>query len=473
MLLTQAFNLDFTQGEVDFVIPQLDEDLPLCIDPFLLYKSRDDTLRGLHKQLLSLFNSSIALFREGKQAELSELIDFPEVNEVGFGYSRGYVRGSGLGQHLNRLLADTLAASLPLQVRGLRHVEELQLVSIGVAADRVSDIAANVLKLSLVEYTQKQAELWNIPLESSVAVSHYFDFNDFRWRDRYFDLPRNPISGLAILLVPRRIVRLLPWINFEDYATTDYRLFLRSTTGRGWARFPGMRQRGHRAPDKTEIVHITRANLHLLDSYVTRKEREAAHALPVYVEREDLGLPARPMAGEFIGRLVALPPGTASAKDYQRIVYEILNYLFEPELTDGEMEVRTIEGTERRDIIYTNESDTSFWQYVRLTYKSPFVMFEIKNVQQLEIEHVNQTANYLGTRLGMLGFIVTRQSPGHNVIRKTYAVYNDTPSLPRKIILILTDDDLAAMLRNRDTRQSPTPTQYVQRKYRDFRTTCQ
>lgn len=473
MLLTEAFNLNFTQGEVDFVIPRLDEDLPLCIDPFLLYKSRDETLRRLHEQLLSLFNSSIVLFREGKQEELSDLIDFPESNEVGFGYSKGAIRGSGLGQHLNKLLADTLAASEPLQLRGLRHVEELQLVSIGVAADRVSDIAANVLKLALVEYTQKQAELWNIPLESSVAVNHYFDFDDFRWADGYFDLPRSPVTGLAILLVPRRIVRLLPWINFEDYAATDYRLFLRSTTGRGWTRFPGMGQKGYKAPDKTEIVHTTRANLHLLDTYVTRKEREAALALPVYVEKEDLGLPTRPMAEELIGRLAGLPAGTTSAKDYQRIVYEILNYLFEPELTDGEMEVRTIEGTERRDIIYTNESDSSFWQYVRLTYGSPLVMFEVKSVEQLEIEHINQTANYLGARLGMLGFIVTRQAPKDNIVRKTYSVYNDTPSMPRKTILILTDDDLAAMLRNRDSGQEPAATKHVQRKYRDFRTRCQ
>ena len=68
MLITEAFRLNFTQGEVDFVIPQLDEDLPLCIDPFLLYKSRDDKLRTLHNQLLSLFDNAIGLFRERNAA---------------------------------------------------------------------------------------------------------------------------------------------------------------------------------------------------------------------------------------------------------------------------------------------------------------------------------------------------------------------------------------------------------------------
>lgn len=473
MLLTQTFRLSFSQAEVDFVIPRLDQDLPLCIDPFLLYKSRDDTLRRHHEQLLTLFNNSITLFREGKRKEMDELIDFPEASEIGFGYCEEGVRGSGLGNYLNRLLADTLAASEALQARGLRHIEELQLVSIGVAADRVSDIAANVLKIFLIEYTQRQASLWNIPLETAVPVNHYFDFDDYGWRDGYFDLPRNPVTGLPILLVPRRMVRLLPWINLQDYATTDYRLFLRSAAKRGWSKFPGTGRVAYSFPDKTEIARTTRANLKLLDGYITRKEKEAAKALPIYVEREDLGLPVRPMAEEFIKRLADLPTGVAYAKDYQRALYEIINYLFEPELTDGEMEVRTIEGTERRDIIYTNESDTSFWQYVRLNYGSPLVMFEVKNVQELEIEHINQTASYLGVRLGMLGFIVTRRPPEDNIIRKIYTIYNDTPGTPRKIILVLNDDDLAVMLRNKDAGQSPTPTQYVQRKYREFRTLVQ
>lgn len=473
MMLPEAFNVDFTQAEVDFVIPAIDEDLPLCIDPFLLYKSRDESLRTLHGRLVSMFNSAIGLFRSGRLDEFYKLIDFPEVNEIGFGYSEGAIRGSGLGQHLNRLLADTLAASEPLKERGLRHVEELQLVSLGIGADRVSDIAANALKLYLVGYTRTQAELWNIPLESSVPVHHYFDFEEFAWRDAYFDLPRNPLNGMPLLLVPRRVVRLLPWINFEDYTATDFSMFLRSGAGKGWSKFSGMPRGRRTIPNKAEVIQVTRSNIKLIDNYVARKERESAKALPAYVTEMDLGPPVKPKADEFIGRLAEIPTGTASASSYQRLVYEMVNYLFEPELTDGELEVRTLEGTERRDIIYTNESEASFWQYVRLSYGSPLVLFEVKNVEQLEMEHMNQIATYLGARLGMLGFLVTRHAPTENIVRKAYSVYNDSPAQPRKIILVLSDEDLGIMLRSKDSGGTPTPTQYVQRKYRDFRTKCQ
>lgn len=465
--LPEAFNLSFTQSEVDFVVPDLAADLPLCIDPFLLYKSKDPALRGLHDRLLGIFDLAIRLYREGRRDELDYLIDFPEVDEIGFGYTEGGIGGRGLGTRLNALLAELLAGSEALQERGIRHVEELQLLSIGVSHDRVSDIAANVLKSFLIDYTRQQAELWDIPLTTGVPVSHYFDVDANEWADGYFDLPRNPIGGGPILLVPRRIVRLLPWINYDDYARTDFRLFLRPRRGPRRSAYPGKPRTERVDPPKQEVVQITRGRLDLLDGYVARKEREGASAEPTLgIDQASIEAEHR-LGDDFITRLQQLPMGTGTAADYQRLVFEILNHLFEPDLVDGQLEVGTFLGTERRDIVYTNEADSSFWAYVRSTYKSLLVMFEVKNVAELELDHVNQTAGYLGVRLGMIGFIVTRRPPGENIVRKTYAVYNDTPGEPRKTIIVLSDADLVAMIR--DKQEGGFPTRNVQSLYRAFR----
>jgi hypothetical protein len=467
--LHQVLRLSISQAEVDFVIPDLANDLPLCIDPFLMFKSRDAALREYHNRLLSLFNQGIQLFRDGKRADLARLIDFPEVNEIGFGYSEGQIRGSGLGEQINGLLADLLTECEPLQDRGLRHIEELQLISIGVGADRVSDIAANILKQYLVEYTQRQAKIWAIPLSSTMPVCHSFDFDSWDWVDGYHDLPRNPLSGAPILLVPRRMVRLLPWINYPDYLSNDFRLFLgpRSRS----PRYPGMTSEKKVAVSKDEVVRVTRERLHLLDQYVARKEREASDATPALgADRKSEQLETQ--RGEILlSRLNELLPGGAAAKDYQRLVYEILNYAFEPDLTDGQMEVSTYLGTERRDIIYTNEAEASFWAYVRSQYGSPLVMFEAKNVADLEIDHINQVAAYLGARLGMLGFIITRTKPSENIIRKLFAVFNDTPSMPRKVIIVLCDEDLTTLVRHRQ--EGKNPARVVQGLYREFRTRVQ
>ena len=466
--LSEGFGVAVSQAEADFVVPNLAADIPVCIDPFLLYKSRDPTLRELHQQLLGIFQHAFRLHDAGDRAGLDRLVAFPEVNEIGFGYTQRGIHGSGLGWHLNQLLADLLEASDAVRKRGIRHVEELQLLSVGVGADRISDIAANALKRPLVEYTQQQAGLWSIPLRSNVPLAHYFDAADMEWRDGYFDLPINPISGRPLLLVPRRVVRLLPWINYNDFYTTDAQLLLPPRPR--LPRYPGMARERRLELAKQDMVAKVRESPSVLEQYVSRKERDASSAQPL-LAAEPEGGQLRASAEELLARLEGTPTGTAAASAYQHLVYEVLNFLFEPDLTGGEMEVSTYLGTERRDILYWNEAERSFWAYERLTYMSPLVMFECKNVTELETDHVNQTATYLGARLGMLGFVVTRNSASDALLRKTYSVYNDSPSVPRKTILVISDSDLRTMIGERANGASPTAT--IQQMYRRFRSRVQ
>jgi hypothetical protein len=64
------------------------------------------------------------------------------------------------------------------------------------------------------------------------------------------------------------------------------------------------------------------------------------------------------------------------------------------------MEVKTSEGTERRDILFTNDSDQSFWSYIRQEHSAVLLMFETKNTTELEPSHLNQTNTYLGADAG-------------------------------------------------------------------------
>ena len=95
--------------QVDFVIPRIGIDLPLGIDPFLLFKSRDSEYRQLHTLLIATFNAGVAAIREGDTDEARRLFDFPEVSAIGLGYTQGGKRGSGVGGYLAGLIIDTLA----------------------------------------------------------------------------------------------------------------------------------------------------------------------------------------------------------------------------------------------------------------------------------------------------------------------------------------------------------------------------
>lgn len=459
-----------SQYDVDFVIPRVGEDVPVGIDPFLLYKSRDPAYRQLHSLLLEVFNAGIAAVRSGAPEKAARVLSFPEVSAIGLGYARGSKRGSGVGAHLTDLVIETVVGSPSLQERGIRHVEEMQLVSAGIGPDRVSDIAANILKSFLIEYTQRQCAIWALPIKSGVPISHIYDSSSQQWRDSYEDLPVSPVDDSPILLVPRRIVRVLPWINYDDFFRTEFSAYLSS---RREAARQNAKRNIENGPNKSNskskesVVTVTRSDISLVDRYVRSREQRSAEARPAldYINEDSCN-----EAEALKGKLAAIRPGREDAEIYQRLVLEILNYLFNPELIDGKPEVRTVDGTERRDIIFTNDSDESFWDYVRTAHDGIFIMFEAKNMEGLDLTEINQTATYLGDRIGRLGVIVTRNTTPENVRRKIFSVWND--SAPnRKVILTLSDDELRQLL---DLRcRDGSPTKWMQTHYRKFRTSVQ
>jgi hypothetical protein len=458
--LTDVFDLGFSQTEVDFVIPDLGQDLRLAIDPFLLFKSRDDGYRSAHDLILSVFNETIRRFGHGDEAGARRLVNFPEVNEIGFGYSEAGIRGSGLGQFLNELVLQTLAETPALVERGVRHVEELQLVSVGIGPDRISDLAANILKSFLISYTQHQAAMWKIPTEKDVAVHNVFKPESFEWEDGYYQLPRNPLStaGRAILLVPRRIVRTLPWINFEDYQRLEFGSYLRAKEVR---RVLPKKPR-EPALSKNEIVAVTRREIRRIDHYVDAKERDR--------HRADPELPGISLA-DWCGRSEKLrtelqthPSGESAAAGYQDLMFRVFNFLFEPDLIEGRTQVRTVHGTQIRDLIYTNDSDKPFWTFIRTQHGGLSVVVELKNKDRLDIEDVDQIASYLGDPMGYFGILVSRE-PMSSARRLTAMTWYNKGS-PHRVIVSLADVDVTRMLEMKCAGKDPSV--LVRQAYQDF-----
>jgi hypothetical protein len=67
--LSDVFGLVIKQDEVDFVVPHLREDLPLYLDPFLLWKSEDPEYRQLHADLLATWMKSAGTRSRGWTSE--------------------------------------------------------------------------------------------------------------------------------------------------------------------------------------------------------------------------------------------------------------------------------------------------------------------------------------------------------------------------------------------------------------------
>src|SRR5262245_15099777 len=84
--LTEFHGIDVAQANVDFAIPFLEEDLPLYVDPFLLWKSPSLQDQSLHGAMIAAFNRLGMLSQRG-QAELAVQIiqQMSECEEVGLG----------------------------------------------------------------------------------------------------------------------------------------------------------------------------------------------------------------------------------------------------------------------------------------------------------------------------------------------------------------------------------------------------
>lgn len=126
-------------------------DLPLFVDPFLLFNSRKKRYRELHDAMIRYLR-----FLRDKSA--SKQLDpdlirawyrFPEIKQNWLGFSATGNAGHGLGGKFARALHDNLGALFSsfgeeTLTKG-SHLEKLCLISDGVGRDNISDFTNNLI----------------------------------------------------------------------------------------------------------------------------------------------------------------------------------------------------------------------------------------------------------------------------------------------------------------------------------------
>lgn len=198
-------------------------DLPVFIDPFLLFSSDNPEYQALHEKIINY----ITFLRE--MSELGTISKglvrhwflFPEVKQNWLGFSKVGNSGSGLGAKFATALNNNLSTIFTdfgiEQVTNGSHLEKLCLVKDGVGKDNVSDFTTNLIKGFLCEYTETFAQKHiDQSRVKSVMVSHAeFDYGTRRWLGKRYKLPY--IDGDYVLLTPKDILtKDDAWINKHD-----------------------------------------------------------------------------------------------------------------------------------------------------------------------------------------------------------------------------------------------------------------
>ena len=175
--LNDYHNLPFTQEDVDFAIPFLDEDIPLYLDPFLLWKSPSQMDNGLHSTITNSFNFLGRLYLKDEKKATAILKELSECDEVGLGNSKTK-QGKKIGDKFANIILSSFRSIPQIYKNGFTHFEVLQLLIEDFSKDRVSDISCNFLKSFLIDYTIQQSKKCTIPVE--LVNIQYFDTKNYK-----------------------------------------------------------------------------------------------------------------------------------------------------------------------------------------------------------------------------------------------------------------------------------------------------
>lgn len=198
-------------------------DMPLFIDPFLLFSSNKSEYQALHKQILTYL--SFLKERAEEKIEDGALIkswySFPEMKQNWLGYSQIGNSGKGLG----RYFAKNMHSLMPVAFKDLgkesltdsTHLEKVGLFNQGVGRDNISDFTTNLILDFLLKYTETFAKKSIAPELCSIfnVKKAYFDYQFQRWLPRSYYLPK--YDGDFVVLTPKDILtRDETWINHTE-----------------------------------------------------------------------------------------------------------------------------------------------------------------------------------------------------------------------------------------------------------------
>lgn len=198
-------------------------DLPLFIDPFLLFHSEKPEYVTLHEQMIEylVFLRDRAAEGPVDEGQLRNWYCFPEVKQNWLGFSETGNGGAGLGvdfarnlhANLHVIFSDFGAES----VTESSHLEKVCLVSDGVGRDNISDFTTNLIKDFLCRYTENfAAEHLPVDAVRDVWVDRAkFNYNTQSWSRERYKLPW--VNGDYVILTPRdMLTRDDNWINRSD-----------------------------------------------------------------------------------------------------------------------------------------------------------------------------------------------------------------------------------------------------------------
>lgn len=182
----------------------VERDVQLHVDPMLLKNCKIPEFAGAYQKFLDYFNEIVTLTEGMKDPiikgrcykEIIRRMQFPEVVNTGLGYSTSNTKGNGISGKLAIQLASSCVEIIEAGIKDPVFFTLLPFIEEGIGADRISDMAIDILLDEFLAYTQRIAE------EKVIKCDR------LKYKGVIYKIPY--IQGKPYLLIPQSLLAHLP-----------------------------------------------------------------------------------------------------------------------------------------------------------------------------------------------------------------------------------------------------------------------
>ncbi|MEE1131469.1 MAG: hypothetical protein UHX00_07630 [Caryophanon sp.] len=462
MKVSEYFNLNRTQNELDFVDIDINKDLPLFLDPYFLSIRQDRWSQEANATLENFFQYILILFKKEKLIEAENLFKFTEPYETCLGVSKNSVRGKSLGKDDAKKLFQYIVDSEALNDGLISNVNEIKIFVENIGHDKISDLCTNVIRKHLIEYTKSQCSLYNIKLTKNVATKEYWDSSNLEWTSSYENML--VINDTPILLVPKSIVcrKRGFFYGSEKYARHFVLNFLvneelklnsslvkRRKLKNGEVKTSIAKNdvaKKHNVYNKSFLRNFTKQHPDYFEDF----KRTAKNKLSSLTNEEIIENHSSEYYISIIDNLIQsfskISTGTKDADKFHNHIIACMNFLFYPNLTNPVKEKDINQGRKRIDLCYNNAAESGFFYNLPNIKDIPsaYIFIECKNyTNDVANPELDQLNGRFSPNRGKVGFMVFRQCSNEKVLLNRCAdYYKDNKNL----ILPLQDKDFIYIL---------------------------
>jgi len=472
MKISQIYNLNKSQAELDFVDIDILCDMRLFIDPFFLSRRQDRWSVETSLTVRSFFQQVVDFIRVGDELHAKELFQYlHEPNVTCLGMSTGAPKGKGVGFGDTNKIYDSLVRSRAIQTGLIQDIEDNVLFVENFAKDKLSDMTTNIITRHLIEYTKSQCLLHDIPLTQNVSSGFYWDRNLNQWHEERTEMLL--VNDRIILLVPKGIVSFCKKYIAEKYYNNYVLEFLqndhinlgsilveRRADGTPFVTKKSLKEQYPISKDF--LRRFTSEHPQVLQEF--KRSTEENSLTNVDIENINIEL----IKQTLISQLRDIPSGTQNATEFHKLIIGIIEMLFYPNLINPFKEDRIHDGRKRIDITYDNAATSGIFNRLSINFRipCPYIFIECKNYSSdIRNPELDQISGRFSINRGQVGFIVCIEIDDFPLfIKRCQDTYRDG----RGLVIPLVDEDLILLMENYADWNNEFTEKFLSKRIRDI-----